>query len=54
MKIVGKASMIFFQYNKITAKKLLKMKLAFSADYDSYVSEYLMAMKSTNNDKFFI
>ena len=28
------------------------MKLTFSADYEAYVSEYLMTIKSTNDDRY--
>ena len=33
------------------SKRLLKMRLTFLADHDAYVSKYLMAIKSTNNNK---
>ena len=42
----------FFYTQQDYSKKLLKMKLIFSEDYEAYVSEYLMARKSTNDDKY--
>ena len=33
-------------------KKLLNLKFSFSADYEAYVLEYLMAIKSTNSSKY--
>lgn len=33
-------------------KKLLQISLAFSADYDAYVSEYLTTIKNINDNKY--
>lgn len=33
-------------------KKLLNLKFSFAADYEAYVLEYLMAIKSTNSSKY--
>ena len=48
----GESIYDFFYLQQNYSKKLLKMKFIFSADYKAYVSKYLMAEKSTNDDKY--
>ena len=42
----------FFYSQQDYSKKLLRTKFTFSVDYDTYISEYLMAIKSTNDNKY--
>lgn len=44
------------KHNKITQqnyyKKFLTIKLTFGADYESYISEYLMSLKASDSNKY--
>ena len=42
----------FFYSQQDYSKKLLGTKFTFSVDYDTYISEYVMAIKSTNVNKY--
>ena len=43
---------VFLHQNKIRAKNSRKMKMTFPADFESYVCEYLIAIKCTNGNKY--
>ena len=42
----------FFYAQQNYKKKLIDVNLTFGADYDSYISNYLMRMKGTEGDKY--
>ena len=48
----SRESVYDFFYVQQDYDKLLKIKLNFGADYDSYVSEYLMSVKVEDIDRF--
>lgn len=48
----GKSIFDFFTAQYDCNKKLLQISLAFSADYDAYVSEYLTTIKNINDNKY--
>lgn len=45
-------SMILCLHGKAIAKKIPKLDQKHSYDYNLYVSHYLSAIKSVNNDKY--